>query len=312
MGPRKSIHIFLGFVLLGLLISSCDGGDSKKWEIPFPNRDIVFEANNHKDYAIGFINADGSSPVILNTYEIRFFHPIWSQDKKNIYFQNVRSNPDNEMDGYGDMGMWQSDMGITYRCSSVEDDGAFFPTQNDQVIYSNSAQLILLDFNNCKKQKYLMDYSGKNIGVGDPFLSKDKRYMLYSETDFAIGLGKTTIVQMDLQTGKRTSLGEGMFATLSPDNRQIAFDRPDGIYLMDFDGNNIHRLIDYPLSEDHGYGEVPPIPYWSPDGKWLIYHKCVGGQSGCDQASDFGIYKWNLSTNQETKIYDGGVYPYWP
>ncbi|HMB23559.1 MAG TPA: hypothetical protein VKP08_12035 [Anaerolineales bacterium] len=51
---------------------------------------------------------------------------------------------------------------------------------------------------------------------------------------------------------------------------------------------------------------------WSPDGKWLVYHKWVGTDynTGTDPSSN-AIYKLNIKTGEEIKILDGGIYPYW-
>jgi Tol biopolymer transport system component len=40
-------------------------------------------------------------------------------------------------------------------------------------------------------------------------------------------------------------------------------------------------------------------PAWSPDGEWLVYER------------DTNIYKFNLQTGQEIKIFEGGASPDW-
>ena len=53
---------------------------------------------------------------------------------------------------------------------------------------------------------------------------------------------------------------------------------------------------------------VPPRPRWSPDGKWLIYHRCDGYSCVVDENA---IYKVEISTGKEEKVIDGGAFPDW-
>ncbi len=62
------------------------------------------------------------------------------------------------------------------------------------------------------------------------------------------------------------------------------------------------------------YTYWPPIPSWSPDGEWLVYHKCtvpVEIGASCTYAEDYAIFIVNVATGEETLLIEGGLNPYW-
>jgi Tol biopolymer transport system component len=56
------------------------------------------------------------------------------------------------------------------------------------------------------------------------------------------------------------------------------------------------------------YSLVEVQPTWSPDSKWLVYHRCVRENP---PISDCTIYKVNIETGIEVKLAEGGVFPSW-
>lgn len=316
----KSKLFLAGAICFCLILSGCS--TTTRWvKIDFPNRDIVFEANYDENYGIGFINADGSSPEIFSTKDVRIVQPIWSQDKKKIYFHTINGDPSMEINGLGDIGVIETGREDGPFCD-VNDIWAVYPTQKaGEIIYSNTThQLMLMNLDGCKPEKILVDYSNRFPQVLIPSfsLSRDKRYILYTENyslyinnDYSNPNIKWTINRIDLQSGGTQAIVDGINATMSPDDRQIAFVRPDGIYLMNFDGSNVRKLVDYRWEHYPEYEPLAPLPNWSPDGNWLVYHKCVTNDI-CEHGKEFNIFKLNVSTDQETQLYAGGLYPYWP
>lgn len=124
-----------------------------------------------------------------------------------------------------------------------------------------------------------------------------------------------TITVLTLATGEGTSLGPGIAPSWSPDDSSIAYRGPGGISVADANGGNVRVVVEYIVPREPGrYEALPAYPSWSPDGDWLVYHKCLsitGSRDDCRKTQEFAIFKVNLETGQEVKIVDGGLNPYW-
>jgi Tol biopolymer transport system component len=98
----------------------------------------------------------------------------------------------------------------------------------------------------------------------------------------------------------------------------VAYTGEDGIYVARKNGSDKRRVVRY---ENPEYGgakaisamEWPPMPVWSPDGNWLVYHKCELEKIElvCIRTENYVIYKVNVHTGEEVKIIEGGLNPYW-
>jgi Tol biopolymer transport system component len=104
-----------------------------------------------------------------------------------------------------------------------------------------------------------------------------------------------------------------MNPSISPDQKWVVYLASDGIRISDIDGLNSRKLVSAnTMSVVNGQflifdsGE-PPQPQWSPDSKELIYHKCIN--QNCSNISDYNIYIYNLETNEETLVIEGGGVP---
>jgi WD40 repeat protein len=115
---------------------------------------------------------------------------------------------------------------------------------------------------------------------------------------------------LDIKTGEVKLINEsGSNPTFSPDGKQIAFIKQDGIFVRELDGAASKQVA--VLSIWLGGSEFKPIPFWSPDGNWLLYHKCEQEEWDCNQRDQFSIYKVNVNTQEVVKIADGGLFPVW-
>ena len=131
-----------------------------------------------------------------------------------------------------------------------------------------------------------------------------------------------TIFVMNLQTGDKQVIAEGINPAWSPDGEWLAYTALDGIYLVRRNGTERRQLLDWsaywpePWAWYHWHVDDlyyqpqgwPARPEWSPDGKWIVYHRPVG-QSGGEQK--FAIFKLNVETGEEVKIVDDGINPHW-
>ena len=56
----------------------------------------------------------------------------------------------------------------------------------------------------------------------------------------------------------------------------------------------------------------PPEASWSPDSRWLVYHRCMlPGQQRCYSEDQYAIFKLNIETGEEWLLVEGGINPYW-
>jgi Tol biopolymer transport system component len=115
------------------------------------------------------------------------------------------------------------------------------------------------------------------------------------------------IMDIDSEITIRKKIIEGGFnASLSPDEKKIAYVGDEGIYVANVDGS--HQTLLVPIDFDFVVN-IYPQPFWSPDGTTLVYHKCTN--TACYDLSDFSIYQVNVNTGVEKKIIAGGLFPIW-
>jgi Tol biopolymer transport system component len=311
----KTLWIIISIICVQFLISGCSNTTTENHDavFTFPQKDILFQANVGYSNALGFMNADGSSIELVPTADRRLVQPVWSTDKNRIYFRTVQRDPGLQTLGYGDVGMLENESVKATQCGINANAWIVFPLQDpDTIIYSNGVELALLDFATCKKGKTIL-VAHEGVGITSFSLSKDRHKIIYGETKLLDASGKTayTIYMTDLDDVQPKKVTAGINPTLSPNNQQIAFSRKDGIYLANSDGSDVRRLVRYESSHFPNFEPLPPVPNWSPDGKWLVYHKCGKGLI-CNVGDEFSLFKYDLDKGVETRLYDGGMFPNWP
>jgi Tol biopolymer transport system component len=265
---------------------------------------------------LGFINSDGSSPVIISTGFIKAIQPIWSTDHNRVYYRYVYKNipPDYDVTNGEEGEISYIENGKYFE--NCKDSAAFeavYPYSNTEVLITNSSsKLVVFNLDQCKETDVLLDIHKNENDLNilyNAYLSLDRKYIVYSEYNQS-GNPYDQIKRMNILTGETIALGEGINPIVSPDSQSIAYVKPDGIYLMTINGLDQHKLIAYQSDMYPDYEEISPMPYWSADGKWLLYHKCIRGKV-CHNTEDFSIFKANVADGTEVKLYDGGLYPYW-
>jgi Tol biopolymer transport system component len=129
------------------------------------------------------------------------------------------------------------------------------------------------------------------------------------------------IVLLDTETAMETVLvaAKDRFDTpaISPDGRQVAYTAGDGIYVVSVEGSEPQRVVETCVvrRQPDGYAtwdDWSPAPSWSPDGQWLVYHRCIRScPEWCEDIEDYSIFKVNVETSAETLLVKGGLNPYW-
>lgn len=315
-----SIKNFKLFLMLGtiLILTGCQS----TWRQPFPDAEIVFQGDNlvetanSREYYIGFVDSDGSDSVKIKTGML--FHgltfgdylikPVWGVDSAQIFaleygtIQNVM----------GFAAYWKQGRVLKY-CKNW-----YLPEQiqglgsGKALINLNRKKVLIVDLAKCKEDRTLVDYSNDSLSILEIFgisYSLNQDILLFGLENKS--LGTYDLMSMDVTTGETNVLGQGLNPTWSPDGAQIAYVQTDGIYVMNKDGTQARKVLTQNIRFDESFWDVSwaPIPSWSPDGEWLVYHRCNEGYSCL--IAESSIYKVEVATGKEIKIVDGGIFPDW-
>jgi Tol biopolymer transport system component len=98
---------------------------------------------------------------------------------------------------------------------------------------------------------------------------------------------------LDLQDGSRRSLGIGAEPAWSPDGKQIAFARNDGLWIVDRDGLDRRLLVPGHCGD----------PSWSPDGALLTY-RCIDD----DPYGDYDVWTMRADGTEQKNLTDSRRY----
>lgn len=131
--------------------------------------------------------------------------------------------------------------------------------------------------------------AGKELAY--PRLSMDEKKILYQTNES----GKWQLKTLDLGTGAATSItndtSNNNFPDWSFNNEWITFvsdrDGNEEIYLMKTNGSALKRLTNHPARDIH--------PYFSPDGKYILFNSTRGNGS-------FDIFRYTIKTGKTEQI----------
>lgn len=286
-------------------------------QVEFPQTDIVYQAIDSHDYGeptnkiVGFINADGSNDVTIRL-QIRPSRPVFSKEDGGLLFLDAKNNTD--VFGYAGEPVFLTETG-KYKTCDIPGGGydySFAIPDTKDILVNSDHGLVAVDINTCEVVKTFVEPTNE---TGFLFIASAHISQLGSKIVFAADWGvrgaknMARIMILDFQTGEINEMSStGGNPTLSPDDLQLAYMGIDGIYVSDIQSQNKRLLVPIELRPVE-LAERSPYPFWSPDGKWLVYHKCIN--NSCYRLEDFSIFKVNVDTGVETKIKDGGMFPIW-
>jgi hypothetical protein len=261
-----------------------------------PQKEIVFRKWPFSPSLVSFINADGSG------YEERAINRIvppvtWSEGGKYL---NLRLTSQNiPISGYAFM---VSMDGQVHYCSQVERDqsGLHFRSRDDlQVLlvrgHGNPERVVWFDMTACREGATVYIVPPENH-LREVVLSSLEYLAVEVVTKFPGVFPDASGVLILGPIGEEISMiPHATLPAWSKDGEWLAYNLMEG------------SSVPLPLyvSKKDGSGQKSlgvknnDTPAWSPDGEWLVYER------------DKNIYKFNLQTGQEIKIFEGGLSPDW-
>ncbi len=294
---------------------------------PLPDREIVFQIATTRgsgDKRVGFMDADGSGLDYVKVASSRISPVIepawaWTPDGQLLLFRNDYTSL---LVGITESGVLR-EYGWTLRAAPL--------AQEDQAVLEmgydpERVQIALFDLeagNILRTFVIQGDYRpiiGTHALVGSTLV-----YLRWRQVGDYPQQIVSEIVALDVDSGAERVLvhKEGEHVDLynpaiSPDGQWVAYTAVDGLYLIRPDGTEQHRVLALDMLRNRYGGETltwdawPPAVSWSPDSRWLVYHRCMlPNPEECRSVETYGIYKLNLETLQEELLLKGGLNPYW-
>ena len=300
-------NLIVVFFCITLFLFGCQSS----WQQPIPNGEIIFMSVG----ALGFIQTSEGN-IQIHKVDERFAKPVWSNNSMFLF----------GLSGSGHAGVfggypayWNLDNGQYKACTH---NSPFFeqiqssenPTNHYEAIVMNVWEIIVIDLSNCKEIQTFVDYSDhpEKFSIAGFSYSPFKQKLTYGLVTNPYKNRNYEILVMDITNGEVEKLAEGINPVWSPDGSQIAYLGLDGLYVISSNGSEIRRLVNQPLFNAWQSGSPEshtPIPRWSPDGQWIVYHKCISGDP-CNIA-DAQIFKVRLEDGDEEQILSGGQFPSW-
>jgi hypothetical protein len=272
------------------------------------NKDIVFLSRIREPStkgSISLINSDGAGFEQVGDGTDQMM-PVWSPDKRSI-LTIFPILPGDLFSLYGHLIIYPQ----MSSCSSIYFYGRTRWATNSEIVTVRTdqkegipfhPQIVLWDVFRCKISKVIYEEN-----TSDGFSDSD--YSVNGVVAFTRHIeGADWITVFHDGDSVPVMIAQGFGPTWSPDGEEMVFTGFDGLYITDPEGKNVQKVVDltayYPVEDGSiQWGDWPPMAVWSPDGRFLLYHRLNKGT--------YELVKFEIATKTETVIYQGGMYPDW-
>jgi len=308
MNPKPSVfpHLIISWIIFLCLVDSCSLVPAS---IPVNSeKDIVFVFLNRdpsKNGGILLMNADGTGVETVREGN-KHMMPVWSPDKEKILvvapiFRERLGSLYGFLSVYGG----QTNCGRQFfygRQRWVTNQEIITVRTDEEGGIPFHPKILIWDIAKCSVSREIYEEETHN-GFSDPDYSNTGNVVFTRNVD---GIDWVTIFHP--KNEKATTIEKGFGATWSPDGMNVVFTGAEGLYISDGEGRSIRKAVDltgeYPVENGKiAWDEWPPMAVWSPDGRYLLYHRKNG--------YTYDLVKFEIAAGLETVIYTGGMYPDW-
>lgn len=287
----------------------------------FPNTELVFTTTS----GVGFVNADGSDPayfhfsakipgMILGTSPAAIARPVITENNRVLIAKVATYINYAYMTNHNFLILWKIGELPLFCSQWGEQDMPLLSKDQTHIFITSEQGMALYNLDDCGTDEPPSTVYENMSGV----ISPNFHYLAYATASPTLYDDRIIIIR-DLDNDQERIITMADFPAWSRDSQWLAYTGTDGIYIVNISKNTDPVRIAFypnPVGKLHPtYSHInqlpPPEPAWSPDGKWLVYHKLTVDDNGIQYPDYHSIVKVNVESGQEIKIIDGGMYPYW-
>jgi hypothetical protein len=310
-----------GWAVLTILLALLSGCSGPIVEV-LPDTDIVFQSmwTGTRANTLGFVDADGSNLTYVQVGCCRDglpAFPAWTPDGDYLIFRAIRVvwhggdlyaiGPDRRLISY------PTEVACCGGGAAITEDGRHFVINADPYGVKH-LHLVAIESGEIKETLITEPRQQAGVGIGTRAVHESR--LVYRHRELIGDQTTSSLIVRDLDSGQEIVLATAYFIekpALSPDGRSVAYTVANGIYVVPVTGGASRRIVGTAVLRSFlGYPVAVPAASWSPDGEWLVYHRCtLPGQQYCGGLADYSIFKVNVETGEEILLVEQGLYPYW-